>query len=97
MTHIMAKIRFTEPTLIALTGHHFEACTENMKIKPYKLYLVEKGEVLSFKETSTTSRVYLAIGGGFKLDSWLNSTSTDLNIGVGGFQGEQFKKAMKLK
>ena len=42
MTHIMAKIRFTEPTLIALTGHHFEACTENMKIKPYKLYLVEK-------------------------------------------------------
>lgn len=97
MTHIMAKIRFTEPTLIALTGHHFEACTENMKIKPYKLYLVEKGEVLSFKETSTTSRVYLAIGGGFKLDSWLNSTSTDLNIGVGGFHGRTLQEGDEIE
>ena len=52
MTHIMAKIRFTEPTLIALTGQNFEAYTQNMRVKPYKLYLLGKDDVLSFKETN---------------------------------------------
>ncbi|PTF17252.1 allophanate hydrolase [Staphylococcus devriesei] len=89
MTHIMARIRFTEPTLIALTGSNFKASTQNMKIKPYKLYLLEEGDVLSFEETNKTSRVYLAVGGGFKLDTWLDSTSTDLKVGIGGFHGRK--------
>ena len=73
----MARIRFTEPTLIALSGGNFKAATEHMKVLPNKLYLMEKGDVLAFTETKRTSRVYLAIGGGFELDEWLGSTSTD--------------------
>lgn len=97
MTHVMAKIRFTEPTLIALTGNNFEAYTQKMKIKPYKLYLVEKGDVLSFKETNKTSRVYLAVGGGFKLDSWLGSTSTDLKVNTGGFHGRTLENGDEIE
>ena len=95
MTHKMAEIRFTEPALIALTGGNFKAETQNITIYPNKLYLIEEGEVLKFRETSRTSRVYLAVGGGFKLDNWLNSTSTDFNVKIGGFKGS-LKKAMRL-
>ena len=42
MTHKMAKIRFTEPALIALTGGNFKAETQNIKVYPNKLYLIEQ-------------------------------------------------------
>ncbi|MBL7572707.1 biotin-dependent carboxyltransferase family protein [Staphylococcus saccharolyticus] len=96
MTHKMASIRFTEPALIALTGGNFKAETRNMKMYPNKLYLINKGEVLKFNETSRTSRVYLAVGGGFKLDEWLNSTSTDFNVKIGGFKGRKLKKGDEI-
>ncbi|UXV34623.1 biotin-dependent carboxyltransferase family protein [Staphylococcus sp. IVB6181] len=87
MTTKMARIRFTEPTLIALSGGNFKAWTQNMRILPNKLYLVEKGDVLQFSESNRTSRVYLAIGGGVELEEWLGSTSTDFLSKIGGYQG----------
>lgn len=89
MTNKMASIRFTEPTLIALSGGTFKAATANLTILPNKLYLMEKGDVLTFIETNRTSRVYLAVGGGFELDDWLGSTSTDFKSHIGGFEGRQ--------
>ena len=91
MTNKMASIRFTEPTLIALSGGTFKATTANLTILPNKLYLMEKGDVLSFVETHRTSRVYLAVGGGFELDDWLGSTSTDFKSQIGGFRGRQLQ------
>ncbi|MDN6206474.1 MAG: biotin-dependent carboxyltransferase family protein, partial [Staphylococcus simulans] len=87
MTTKMARIRFTEPTLIALSGGNFKAWTQNMRILPNKLYLVEKGDVLQFSESNRTSRVYLAIGGGVELEEWLGSTSTDFLSKIGGYEG----------
>lgn len=97
MTHKMPTIRFTEPTLIALAGGNFKAETQTMKVFPYKLYLMEKDDVLKFKETSRISRVYLAIGGGFKLDEWLGSTSTDFNVKLGGFEGRQLQNGDEIE
>lgn len=96
MTNNMARIRFTEPTLIALSGGNFKAATEHMKVLPNKLYLMEKGDVLAFTETKRTSRVYLAIGGGFELDEWLGSTSTDFKSKIGGFHGRKLKKGDEI-
>ncbi|MEJ7228477.1 allophanate hydrolase subunit 2 family protein, partial [Staphylococcus epidermidis] len=53
--------------------------------------------VLKFRETSRTSRVYLAVGGGFKLDNWLNSTSTDFNVKIGGFKGRKLEKGDEIE
>lgn len=91
MTNKMASIRFTEPTLIALSGGTFKAATANLTILPNKLYLMEKGDVLTFIETNRTSRVYSAVGGGFELDDWLGSTSTDFKSHIGGFEGRQLQ------
>ncbi|MGW7975247.1 biotin-dependent carboxyltransferase family protein [Staphylococcus xylosus] len=92
MTNRMASFRFTEPTLIALSGGNFKAKTEHMKVLPNKLYLMEKGDVLVFTETNRTSRVYLAVGGGFELSEWLGSTSTDFKSKIGGFHGRKLQK-----
>ncbi|MBO1198798.1 biotin-dependent carboxyltransferase family protein [Staphylococcus simiae] len=97
MTNKMPTIRFTEPTLIALAGGHVKAYTENMAIQPYKLYLLDEGDVLRFKETSYTSRVYLAVGGGFKLSSWLGSYSTDFNVKIGGFYGRKLQNGDQIE
>lgn len=96
MTNRMASIRFTEPTLIALSGGSFKAKTANLKVLPNKLYLMEKGDVLEFTETSRTSRVYLAVGGGFELDEWLGSTSTDFMSKLGGFHGRKLEKGDEI-
>lgn len=92
MTLKMPVLQFTEPTLIALTGSKFKAKTEQKEVHPYKLYLLEAGETLTFEELNTTSRVYLAIGGGVQLDQWLGSASTDFNTHIGGYKGRVLEK-----
>ncbi|MGJ5712738.1 biotin-dependent carboxyltransferase family protein [Staphylococcus auricularis] len=96
MTHKMARIRFTEPTLIALSGGSFKARTQTMTVLPNKLYLMEKGDVLRFTETSRTGRVYLAVAGGFELEEWLGSNSTDFKAKIGGFHGRKLRKGDEI-
>lgn len=96
MTNRMARIRFTEPTLIALSGGAFKATTDDLTVLPNKLYLMLKGDVLRFVETQRTSRVYLAVGGGFELDEWLGSTATDFKAKIGGFHGRSLKKGDEI-
>ncbi|EKU48551.1 biotin-dependent carboxyltransferase family protein [Staphylococcus massiliensis] len=91
MTHKMARIRFTEPTLIAITGAHFKAHVGDMSIYPSKLYRLEKGDVLTFTDHTKSTRAYLAVAGGFELDTWLGSTSTDMISKLGGFHGRTLK------
>ncbi len=83
-------------TLIALAGGNVKAYTEHMTISPYKLYLLDKGDVLKFRETSYTSRVYLAVGGGFD-QSWLGSNSTDFNVKSGRIKGRTLQDGDEIK
>ncbi|UTI85464.1 hypothetical protein NIT60_01775 [Mammaliicoccus sciuri] len=48
MTIKLPSIQFTEPTLIAFTGANFPAFVDGKKIAPYKIHLMDKGEVLKF-------------------------------------------------
>ncbi|KIX91693.1 allophanate hydrolase [Staphylococcus microti] len=91
MTNRMARIRFTEPTLIALSGAQAVAHTDEMQIKINKLYLMNKGDVLSFDALKRGARVYLAVAGGFELDTWLDSVSTDIIAKMGGYHGRAVK------
>lgn len=53
--------------------------------------------MLKFEETNRTSRVYLAVGGGFNLEEWLGSTSTDFNVKLGGFEGRQLQNGDEIE
>lgn len=91
MTNQMARIRFTEPTLIALSGAQAIAYTEDMRVKINTLYLMNKGDVLTFDYVKRGARVYMAIAGGYELDEWLGSASTDTISQMGGFHGHVLK------
>ncbi|QUM66578.1 biotin-dependent carboxyltransferase family protein [Staphylococcus delphini] len=91
MSNQMARIRFTEPTLIALSGAQGVAHTDDMRVQMNKLYLMNKGDVLAVNHLRRGSRLYLAVAGGFELDQWLGSTSTDTISGMGGFKGRRLQ------
>lgn len=67
MTFVPAAIYFDEPTLIALTGADFHAYTKDKSILPYKVHLMEQGDILQFKKAKKGTRVYMAIAGGVQL------------------------------
>ena len=87
-----ATIRFEEAALIALSGADFEATIDDISIPVNKLVLVPKNAMLSFKKKITCSRIYLSVKGGFDVEPWLNSVSTNLAAGAGGVAGHQLMK-----
>lgn len=97
MTFKMPSIQFTEPTLIAITGAHFPAYRDDKKILPYKIHLMNKGEVLSFDDAYKGTRVYLAIAGGIVANEWLGSKSTSIRLGMGGHQGRLLQQGDEIE
>ena len=86
------KILFTENALIALGGADFGGQIGSDKIKNWRRIFVEKGSILNFPEKIFGNRCYLAVKGGFKIENWLGSASTNLKAQIGGFDGRQLKK-----
>ncbi|UEX89775.1 biotin-dependent carboxyltransferase family protein [Staphylococcus ratti] len=97
MTNQMARIRFTEPTLIALSGAQAVAYTQERPVKINTLYLMNKGDVLTFDYVKRGARVYMAIAGGYEVDEWLASTSTDVLAQIGGFHGHTLKDGDEIQ
>lgn len=86
------KILFEQNALIALGGADFSAQIDGKKIENWQTIAVKKGQVLSFPKKLRGNRVYLSVKGGFEIESWLNSRSTNLKAKIGGFKGRNLKK-----
>jgi antagonist of KipI len=102
-------IRFNAPALIALSGADFNAIITTSEgdaadFAVNKTAFVTANSLLSFPKKIKGERCYLAVHGGFVLQPWLNSYSTNLKIQTGGFNGRclkkddtiEFKKSSKL-
>ena len=74
------KFLFTEEVDICISGAVFEIKLNNDSIFNNTIIRVQKGDVLNFGKALRGFRIYLAISGGFKLKSVLNSTSFFENI-----------------
>ncbi|RXK18003.1 hypothetical protein [Macrococcus sp. DPC7161] len=64
MMFVAPTIQFRERTLITLTGADFKAYTQDKSLMTYKVYLMEKGDRLYFKQPKKGARAYLNIAGG---------------------------------
>lgn len=82
-----AALFFEKPSLIALTGADFSAVLNGERVPGYQPILVNKFSILQFERLNNGARAYLAIEGGIKIESWLNSYSTHLKAGAGGHAG----------
>jgi antagonist of KipI len=78
--------------LITIAGADFSPLLNAKPIPLWKAVLVKRNSVLTFKHKINGSRCYLAVHGGFDLQPWLTSVSTNLKIQAGGLHGTSLKK-----
>lgn len=86
------QIRFEEPAVFALGGAEFGAVLDDAPVDNWRPYFAEKGSTLKFTGKKLGARCYLNVKGGFAIEKWLGSSSTNLKAQVGGFHGRALKK-----
>ncbi|HFW6689818.1 TPA: biotin-dependent carboxyltransferase family protein [Campylobacter jejuni] len=91
------KYEFLDENYFVLSGAEFEAKLNKEKIKTYKVYKANKGDILELGLAKIGFRGYLCIAGGFEVKSFLNSKSSDAKMGVGIFKGRVLQKDDILK
>lgn len=89
-------IHFNQPGLLCLAGADFGAVLNDKPLSVHQPFIVVEGCVLSFTKWKTGSYAYLAVQGGFVLDKWKASYSTNLKINAGGWQGRKLKKGDEI-
>jgi antagonist of KipI len=90
------QILFEQNTLIAITGADFSPTVNDEVIPRWQPVVVRKNTVLHFPSLVQGGRCYLSVHGGYCLKKWLNSYSTNLKAGAGGFNGMPLKKGDEL-
>lgn len=90
------KILFEKSAVIAVGGANFGTKLNNINIENWRPFFVEKESALSFPEKISGNRVYLAVKGGFQIEKWLDSASTNLKAKIGGFEGRSLQKNDRL-
>lgn len=83
---------FEKPVLIAVCGADFSPYLNGEEIPCGQPVLVNRFSILQFYGIKKGARAYLAIHGGFDVATWLNSSSTNLKAGVGGYKGRALQK-----
>lgn len=91
-----AEISFESGVVFALGGANFSARLDNIELENWRTYAAEKGQTLKFAEKKAGSRIYLAVKNGFKLEKWLGSASTNLQIKTGGLNGEKLRTGDRI-
>jgi antagonist of KipI len=88
---------FEQPALIVVCGADFSASVNGEPISCWQPLLVSKYSILQFQGVETGARAYLAVHGGLEIPAWLNSLSTHLKAGAGGYQGRALQKDDEIK
>lgn len=83
---------FHSDTCFSITGADFDPQLNGISVFANRLLLAPKGSVLSFSRPVWGARAYVAVAGGFQLESWLGSYSTDLSARAGGWKGRALTK-----
>jgi antagonist of KipI len=90
------QILFEQNTLISITGADFCATVNDEVIPRWQPVVVRRNTVLQFSSLVEGARCYIGVHGGYCCDKWLNSYSTNLKAGMGGWHGQALKKGDEL-
>ncbi|MCK6617059.1 MAG: biotin-dependent carboxyltransferase family protein [Cyclobacteriaceae bacterium] len=91
MSFPAAALRFNSPALIAISGADFMPKLNGKIIPLHQPVVVAPGSELKFSKVVQGAWCYLAVQGGFKLDAWLGSVSTNVKAKAGGYAGRFLK------
>ena len=85
-------IYFEKTAVIALFGADFSASINGKDVPINTTIIVAAKSTLSFDKYLTGARLYFAIQGGFSIEPWLDSYSTNIKAKSGGYYGRVLKK-----
>lgn len=86
-TYMGPKLRFTEDTVVAVTGADIPIQLNGEQIANWESFAVKSGDVLSFGILEQGARMYIAVAGGVTVPKVLGSRSLYALGAVGGFKG----------
>lgn len=84
-----AQILFQKPCVICLAGADFTPLINNAPILLHQPVMANENTVLKFMQLKSGARCYLATLNELQLEPWLNSYSTNLKAGAGGYKGRR--------
>ncbi|MDB5222063.1 MAG: biotin-dependent carboxyltransferase family protein [Chitinophagaceae bacterium] len=85
-------ILFEKETIICITGADFSPTINNKSIPVNQPIAINKNTRLHFEKKLSGACCYLAVLHDLDIDEWLDSYSTNLVAGTGGFNGRALKK-----
>lgn len=92
ITLVGPRLKFDATALIALAGGDFNATVNGSPVPSGRVLRLPAGAELAFGEAARGCRVYLAVAGGIDVPVVLDSRSTYLRGGFGGFAGRALRR-----
>jgi antagonist of KipI len=97
ITMMGPALTFEEDTLISICGGDLSPSIDGQPIRTWRSVFVKKGSELKFGGCQKGCRAYLAAAGGFAVPEVMNSKSTYLRAGLGGYKGRALKSGDVLE
>ncbi|MFQ3544000.1 biotin-dependent carboxyltransferase family protein [Halobacillus rhizosphaerae] len=89
-------LEFHQDALISICGGHLSPMINGEPVGNWRPIFIKKGSELRFGSMQEGCRAYLAIAGGYDVPLVMNSSSTYLRAGIGGYQGRSLEKGDQL-
>jgi len=80
-------LQMEQDILLAITGGDLSPIIDGKPVPMWRPVYLQKGSILQFGPCRSGCRSYLAVAGGYDIPSVMDSASTYLRAGIGGFQG----------
>ncbi|MGE7878133.1 biotin-dependent carboxyltransferase family protein [Peribacillus muralis] len=84
-------IKMEKDCLISITGANLSPAIDNQAAPMWKPIHVKAGSILRFEGCKSGCRAYLSVAGGYAIPEVLDSKSTYLRAGIGGYMGRTLK------
>ncbi|MFE4814018.1 biotin-dependent carboxyltransferase family protein [Peribacillus simplex] len=84
-------IKIEKNCLISITGGNLSPTIDNQAVPMWRPILVKKGSILRFEGCKSGCRAHLSVSGGFAIPDVMESKSTYLRAGIGGYMGRALK------
>lgn len=92
ITLVGPQLTFLEDCLFTLTGGDLSPLLNGVPIKMWRPIFAKKGCKLTFGKPLLGCRTYLAVAGGIAVPEVMDSKSTYLRAGIGGYDGRALQK-----
>ena len=85
------EIVFEKDCLFAVGGGDLGMNLNGLGTENWRIHRASKGSILKFQEKRQGERAYLAVRGGFQVEEWLDSASTNFSAKIGGMHGRKLE------